>query len=288
MKYITPILLILICFACNDTTKKNVADVAYFGGEIINPTDEYVLLFHKGELVDSLKLDENNRFLTKLKNHESGLYKFYHSPEYQYIYLEKEDSLLLRLNTIKFDESLFFSGKGAEKNNFYMELFLLNVDHERPVYKYTQLDSDSFLEKVDSLQHIKLDKQEKFLVNNPNVSNEFKNFTDKVIKYRDFKYRETYLNMFHKRKKKDSTLTIKDSFFEYQKDVNLNDSTMSHYVPYVRYITQYINNSSYSECLNKSWKKDRTINTSLTYNKNKLMLIDSLVTYPYFQVFQKK
>ena len=76
--------------------------------------------------VDSLKLDDKNRFLTKLDNHKNGLYKFYHNREYQYINLEKGDSLLLRLNTFAFDESLFFTGKGAEKNNFYIELFLLN------------------------------------------------------------------------------------------------------------------------------------------------------------------
>jgi hypothetical protein len=46
---------------------------------------------------------------------------------------------------------------------------------------------------------------------------------------------------------------------------------------------QHINNSSYSECLQKSWKGDKALNTSLTYNKNKLALIDSLVTYPYLR-----
>ncbi|EDP95103.1 thioredoxin-like domain-containing protein [Kordia algicida OT-1] len=283
MKYITPLLLIFICFGCDNATKNATKDVAYFGGEIINPQDDYVLLYHQGAFVDSLQLDDNNRFLTKLKDHKNGLYKFYHNREYQYINLEKGDSLLLRLNTFAFDESLFFTGKGAEKNNFYIELFLLNESHEEPVYQYSQLDSDTFLKKIDSLQNIKLKKQEKFLVNNPNVSEEFKNFTDKVIKYRSFRYRETYQNMFHNLKKKDSTLSISDSFFDYKKDVDMNDSTMSYYRPYARYIMQFINNSSYSECMRKSWKGNQAVNTSLTYNKNKLALIDSLVTYPFLR-----
>ncbi|QHI34848.1 hypothetical protein IMCC3317_01930 [Kordia antarctica] len=283
MKYITPLLLILICFGCNDTTKKNAEDVAYFGGEIINPTDEFVMLYYKGKLVDSLKLDEKNRFLAKLKNHQNGLYKFSHNREHQYINIEKGDSLLLRLNTYAFDESLSFTGKGAEKNTFYIELFLLNEKHERPVYQYSQLNSDDFLQKIDSLQHIKLNKQKKFLIGNPTVSSDFKDFTDKVIQYYDYEYRETYQNMFNKRRLKDSTLTIKDSFSEYKKGVNMNDSTMSYYTPYTRYIMRFINNASYSECMKKSWKKDRKVNTSLTYNKNKLALIDSLVTYPYLR-----
>lgn len=283
MKYFTPLLLIFLCLGCNDSQKKTAEDVVYFGGEIINPADDYVVLYHQGKYVDSLKLDEKNRFMGKLKNHKDGLYKFYHYPEYQYIFLEKGDSLLLRLNTYKFDETLFFTGRGAEKNNFYIELFLLNASHERPVYQFTKLDSDKFLQKIDSLQDIKLAKQKKFLASNPNVSDEFKSFTDKTIQYRNFRYRETYQNMFFKRKKEDSTLTLSDSFHDYKSRVNMNDSTMSHYRPYARYIMQFINNSSYSECLQKSWKGDKPINTSLTYNKNKLKIIDSLVTYPFLR-----
>ncbi|WP_046745502.1 thioredoxin-like domain-containing protein [Kordia zhangzhouensis] len=283
MKYFTLLVLFIFCVGCDDVAEKSADTFAYFGGEIINPADEYVLLYHQGELIDSLKLDENNRFLTKLKNHKNGLYKFYHNREHQYINLEKGDSLLLRLNTYAFDESLFFTGKGAEKNNFYVELFLLNENHERPVYQFTRLDSDAFLAKIDSLQHIKLSKQTKFLKDNPNVSQDFKDFTDKVIKYCNFRYRETYQNMFYERKKKDSTLTIADSFFDYKDEVNMNDSTMSYYIPYTRYVMQFINNSSYSECLKKSWKSDKKINTSLIYNKNKLALIDSLVSYPFLR-----
>ncbi|WP_298514498.1 thioredoxin-like domain-containing protein [uncultured Kordia sp.] len=283
MKYITPLLLILICFGCSDSQKTSTEDIVYFGGEIINPGDEYVILYHQGKFVDSLKLDDNNRFMGKLKNLKDGLYKFYHYPEYQYIYLEKGDSLLLRLNTFKFDESLVFTGKGAEKNNFYIELYLLNSSHERPIYQYTRLDSEKFLNKIDSLQDIKLEKQRKFLAANPNVSQGFKTFTDKAIQYRNFRYRETYQNRFYNRKKKDSSLKIVDAFYKYKSKVDMNDSTMSYYRPYARYIMQYINNSSYSECLQKSWKGNKPINTSLTYNKNKLHLIDSLVTYPYLR-----
>ena len=283
MKYFTQLLLILICFGCSDSKKTSAEDVVYFGGEIINPGDEYVVLYHQGEFVDSLKLDDNNRFMAKLKNHKDGLYKFYHYPEYQYIYLEKGDSLLLRLNTFKFDESLVFTGKGAEKNNFYIELYLLNASHERPIYQYTRLDSEQFLNKIDSLQGIKLEKQRKFLAANPNISKAFKTFTDKAIQYRNFRYRETYQNSFYRRKKEDSTLKIADNFYKYKSKVDMNDSTMSYYRPYARYIMQYINNYSYSECLQKSWKGNKPLNTSLTYNKNKLKLIDSLVTYPYLR-----
>ena len=38
--------------------------VAYFGGEVVNPNNPYVLFCKDNEVIDTLKLDENNRFFT--------------------------------------------------------------------------------------------------------------------------------------------------------------------------------------------------------------------------------
>ncbi|WP_430413138.1 TlpA family protein disulfide reductase [Kordia sp.] len=279
MKYISPLLLFLICFGCSESKKESDKNVAYFGGEIINPSDEYVLLYHKDELVDSLRLDENNRFLIKLKNHENGLYKFYHHPEHQYVNLEKGDSLLLRLNTLAFDESLFYSGKGAEKNNFYTELYLSEQQYrDNSLYKDCKLTPVAFEERIDSVYTFRKQRNEEFFTQNPTVSVDFKNFINNVITYTKYRYKETYENTAHERV--NDSIRIPKDFFKYRKEINLNDSTLNYYVPYIRYTMQYINNESYSECIRKSLKPNTKINTSLTYNMNKLKLIDSLVSLP--------
>ncbi|WP_156169016.1 thioredoxin-like domain-containing protein [Kordia jejudonensis] len=279
MKYITPLLLILICFGCNKTNKVSDENVAYFGGEIINPSDEYVLLYHKDKLIDSLKLDENNRFLVKLKNHKNGLYKFYHNPEHQYINLEKGDSLLLRLNTLAFDESLFYSGKGAEKNNFYTDLYLTQQQYrDNSLYKDCKLDPEAFEARIDSVYTQRQLRNIEFFTQNPTLSEAYKNFVNNVITYTKYRCKETYENTFHERI--NDSISIPKEFFNYRENVNLNDSTLNYYVPYIRYAMQYINNKSYSECIQKSLKKNSKINTSLTYNKNKLKLIDSLIELP--------
>lgn len=279
MKYITPLLLILICFGCNDSKKKSDENVAYFGGEIINPSDEYVLLYYQDELVDSLKLDENNRFLVKLKDHKNGLYKFYHNPEHQYINLEKGDSLLLRLNTLAFDESLFYSGKGAEKNNFYTELYLVQQQYRvNSLYNDCKLDPATFEKRIDSVYNQRILRNKEFFTQNPTVSKDYQTFIENVVKYTKYRCKETYENTFHERAN-DST-SIPESFFGYRENINLNDSTLNYYVPYIRYSMQYINNASYSECIKKTLKENKKINTSLTYNKNKLKLIDSLIELP--------
>ena len=65
--------------------------------------------------IDTLFLDENNRFHHIIENLNSGLHSFYHAGEEQFMVLEANDSVMLRLNTLDFDESLVFSGKGAKK-----------------------------------------------------------------------------------------------------------------------------------------------------------------------------
>ena len=96
-------------------------------------------------------------FLLNLIQIEDGLYHFNHEPELQYVYLEKSDSVQLRLNTVDFDESLVFSGTNEGVNNFLLELFLAQEDEEEEMYrKYYDLEPLDFMKQVSSLKKEKL------------------------------------------------------------------------------------------------------------------------------------
>jgi hypothetical protein len=116
--------VIFLLAACNTSQKKSTA--VYFGGEIVNPTSEYVVLFKGDIALDTAYLDQNNRFTFQLDSVDEGLHHFYHFPELQYVILERGDSIQLRLNTVDFDESLVFSGTNDQVNNFLLEMFLVN------------------------------------------------------------------------------------------------------------------------------------------------------------------
>jgi len=105
-------LFLFILVGCGEIKKDSPS--VFFSGEIVNPTSEHVVLYKGDVVIDSSTLGKNNMFSFKLDSIEDGLYHFNHAPEYQYVYLEKGDSLLLRLNTVDFDESLVFSGTGEE------------------------------------------------------------------------------------------------------------------------------------------------------------------------------
>ena len=55
--------------SCNN--RKNTCDYAYFGGEIINPNNNYLLFYDDTETtIDTIFLDKNNRFSYKVQNHK--------------------------------------------------------------------------------------------------------------------------------------------------------------------------------------------------------------------------
>ena len=119
--------LLLICtissfiLSCNNWNESPSLST-YVGGEIINPKGDYVYLLKDDQLLDSVTLDSNNKFLFETKNIYAGLYTFSHV-EFQVFYLNPGDSLMLRVNTLDFDESLSFTGTGSKNNNLLIELF---------------------------------------------------------------------------------------------------------------------------------------------------------------------
>ena len=109
--------LIVILTSC--TNNENT----FFGGKILNPSSDKLSLYKNDILIDESIIDSSGNFQIFIDSINSGLFNFYHDPEFQYIILEKNDSLKIRLNTLDFDESLVYTGSGSGKNNFLMDVF---------------------------------------------------------------------------------------------------------------------------------------------------------------------
>ena len=80
------------------------------------------------KVIKNISINSEGTFSSSLEVLNDGLYNFIHLPEFQYLIINKGDSLVLRLNSLDFDESLVFSGAGASKNNYLIDVFL---DHEK-------------------------------------------------------------------------------------------------------------------------------------------------------------
>src|SRR5690606_25966045 len=95
---------------------------------------------------------EDNTFFKTFDSLTPGLYSFRHNPEYQYVYFEKNDSLMVHVNTKNFDESIVFCGRGDQKNNYLMEAYLKNEKYRDNMYSVFDYDVDKFTETIDASQ----------------------------------------------------------------------------------------------------------------------------------------
>lgn len=267
-------LTLLFISACSE--KSGESATIYFGGEIVNPTSDYVVLYRNDAYVDSVKLDDNNRFAFNLKDIEEGLYHFDHTPELQYVYLKEGDSLLARLNTVEFDETLVFSGKGSEINNFMIEMFLAHEKEEPLIQGYYSLDPEVFSQMIDSLRSIKMDHLREFAEDN-DVSDRVLAMAEASIDYNTYINKEKY-PFFHKKKTGEDTFhDLDDSFYAYRKEIDLNSKDLTYYRPYFNFMKLHFGNLSYMTCMEKCATGKKPVSDHLHFNKHKLAMVDSLV-----------
>lgn len=268
-------LFILSFISCNDSPDGTSSGV-YFAGEIVNPTSKEIVLYKGDSVIDSVQLDEQNRFVIKLDTIEEGLHHFYHHPELQYVFLEQGDSLQIRLNTVDFDESLVFSGKGEEVNNFLLSLFLANEQEEELVYEYYGLEPEIFKQKIDSLKHSKV-KLLKELAAEDVLSDQAFHIAKAGILYSSYIYTEAY-PFYHRRQRGENSIhDLPEDFYSYRNSVDYDDSSLTYLRPYYNFMKYHLGNLSFMSCKSDCAPENMERIAKLHFNRHKLALIDSLI-----------
>ncbi|MEM7186936.1 MAG: thioredoxin-like domain-containing protein [Bacteroidota bacterium] len=262
--------------SCN-TTSKDSCGAAWIGGEVVNPKRDYVILSKSREILDTVYLDENNFFLYEISQVEPGIYFFSHN-EYQALFVEPGDSIMLRVNTLEFDESLSFTGKGADKNSFMMELFLLNEQENELMPKFNLLSPAEFEQKIDSFAAHRKQLYSEFLASK-SPSSRFKVIAEAATDYSLFAKKELYISANARKKNYDENVGIPESFYDFRNDVDLGNYQLRSYYPYYRYLRYYMDNLAY-----EMYKDVAPYNrTSFIHNYHKFTLIDSMITDQYLR-----
>lgn len=273
---LTSVLLSLI-FGCK-ANNGDTGDYAYIGGEIVNPKNKSIVLYNaKGDVVDSLTLDANNRFLHKITDLKPGLYSITHGGEYQMILLEPKDSVMFRLNTYDFDESLVFTGDGAKKNNYLIKTYLSNESEAKKLVKYSKMAPEAFNEFIEKRRQDQLDEFQRFLDVNEE-SEFFKSIIEANINYNNYADKEIYPFAYFGNNKLIHIKDLPENFYAYRSDVDFNINHLSRFFAYNRFLFHYIDNiATHSYYKNHPFhsKFDRH---SMDYNKSKLDLVDSIIS----------
>jgi len=267
--------LFLILLASCGKSEKSSPNV-FFTGEIVNPTSSHVVLYKGDIVIDSAKLDEQNRFTFRFDSIIDGLYHFNHAPELQYIYLKNGDSLAIRLNTVAFDESLVFSGTGEDINNFLLELFLANEEERSSIYAAYKMEPDDFSAYVNSLSQSKIDQLER-LKNEGDLTEKEIKIAEASIKYEYNTFKERYPFIHRKQSGSKKIKELPTSFYDYRKDLSYGDSDLTYLRPFYNFMNNHFGNISYMSCSEDCAIMDNRVKNQLHFNKHKLKLIDSIV-----------
>lgn len=230
--------IILLLVSCS--SKGDTCNATYFGGHIVNPRQNFVTLSKNDKIVDTLYLDKENNFLAQIEVESEGIYSFNHSIEYQYVYIQPKDSILIRLNTWDFDESLVFSGRGSEKNNFLISLYLQNEKEALSYVPYYKLSSDKFEEKIAaSLSENNL-LYKQLQESGIKITSEFNELAEVAINYPLYKIKELYTWRYKHNRNNENDLELSESFFEFRDKIDFGNKFLASYAPYYNYLSTYL------------------------------------------------
>lgn len=265
--YIKGAALLILVFL--SSCKKDDNYIAYFGGEVINPRSPYIFLSKDNKIIDTLKIDKANRFFVRFDSLTPGLYVFKHDPEYQYIYFDKNDSIMVSINAAEFDESIVFSGRGERKNNFFIELFLMNEEDRSTMYRIYEKDYTVFKNSIDSSHTVRTAFYEK---NKKNIkwNEEFDYYAKKRLELHHYAKHEYYPYVHLRRTGNEVYSQLPKDYYSFRKNIDFNDSRLTNFSPFVRYLTAMLNNTAMSQ------RKDKEAENSLENNIRKLNIADTL------------
>lgn len=244
--------------------------VAYFGGEIENPKSNFIVFMKDEKVIDTFYLDKENRFFHKFDSLTPGLYSFKDEAEYQYVFFDKNDSIMVRLNSNDFDNTLMFCGRGDEKNNFMMELFLKDLNLKNNMFEVYEKDEKIFSKYIDSSYQntTKLYNKRKSFIN---WSEEFDEIAKANIELNYAYKKEIYPIVYEFKTGKSIKTNLPKSYYDYRKKIDVNKPSLLHYSPFINYMTSMLNNIVLTDC------KGHLDDMSLENNIKKLQIADTLI-----------
>ena len=254
--YLRILLILLLFFSCKSD------NTTVFSGKILNNTSDSISIYKDNNMIYEAVVDVDGLFNITIDTISSGLYTFYHEPEFQYIIIDENDNLQIRLNTLDFDESLVYTGKGSSKNNFLMDVFLRSENDELDINSKLDLAFDTFKNLVDSLYNKQMNSFKLFKENNI-LSNSSKEIINTAILY-------PYISKFHSyiiRNNIEEEIQ-KDLFINYQNEISYDLDALAYFKPYIDFLYLHIYN-------NVKIKKE--YENSLDFNIQRLSYTDKII-----------
>ena len=219
-----------------------------FSGKITNPTYNSVAILNDNGYKKIFELSETGEFSDTLTLPNKGMYIFSDGRETTQMYLDKGYDLHLTLDTKEFDETVKYTGKGSENNNFLAQKFLINEREIGDGYALYGSNEKEFLEKQKNV-----DKQYFDLLNNLK-DKEFVDYQSKEILYNSFLAISSY-KTYHRYITKNMEFEVSPEFLKPL--LNLDYNNENDYTNYKSY--QQLVNAHYLRGINNAETIEQTL-----------------------------
>ena len=178
---------------------------------------------------------------------------------------------MVRINTGDFDNSIVFCGRGDQKNNFLMEMYLKNESDKNNMFDLFDRNYDQFSKSIDSIYARKkafyLRKKTEI-----NWDDKFDLYAKASLDFSHLAKKEIYPFAHERRTGEAISTKLPKDYYNFRKEIDFNNAQLTNYSPFVRYLTAMLNNVAYSEA-------DNTFNleeTAIENNIKKLNIADTL------------
>jgi len=265
MRAVLSLLVISLILGSCSNPKTRSKTAVFFGGQVIQPTTDFLTLNHSNNIFsDTLLLNDKKRFQKEYDSLVSGIYTLEHLPEFQNVLLETGDSLWVRFNATDMAASLVYSGKGAAKNNFLMAVQLEQEKENQFLSSKYSLSSTAFNRLIDSLLS---EKKSRWIIMDSltTLSPIAQKFTQAAYIYSYATIRERYALF----RGAQWSPEERKMFFDFRKFLNLGDTDLAYFDPYINYLLNYINNEALTPGKNYMQEKETT-----PFNIKRLEVVD--------------
>ncbi len=207
MKKLIYSLLIFAFFSCQLEKEKEISYVL-ISGTVLNPTGDVVQISSKDFKIE-LPLNEENSFSDTLWIENSGYYSFRAGRESSAMFLTKGDNIQLSVNTEEFDESISYTGKGSEANNYLAKKYLQSELNTPSFDEFFSKDEAEF----SSLNQSLYDQEMELLLSSNIADKHFVEMEMKALKY-DYLANLSAYEEYHLYLTKDESFVVSDELYD--------------------------------------------------------------------------
>ena len=239
MKQLLFLLSMLVFTACqtNAPQEEKAPGKATVTGKITNPKEEKVQI-SKGKETFEAKLDEKGSFTLDINFDEAGPFELHHGGEYASMFLEPGDEINLTLNTEEFDETLTYTGTGAEENNYLISKYLLNeTGIGEPEDYYGAAEAD-FIAQSQALYERKLKHLSDFAAEKGNLNEGFL-ATEKTDLLYDWAMDRQSYPSYHRHYANDKDVEVSETYNDYLNQLDLDNGDLLHAETYKFFLSSH-------------------------------------------------